>query len=342
MVDSIYIRRYSLIVSIPEERIKETVPSFFESIYGKPPTGGEILPFNVITPQEPTEEYFDYRIVSKNPIEIKDLQLQATILYEKDVKSSVPQQATITLYNLSEDTQEKIKEEQTVQLSAGYVQDDELPILFIGQIAKKTVEKRGVDTLTTLYCSDSYTVKKTFRYSEQFPTSNTYRQNLEKIFEIAALNGVPRGNTLPTDPNLERKSLKGWLIDGQFYEQINKLCDSIRYRSYTALGKLYIEPVEISTIVTETIKITENNIKGSLRSLANSSTNFSTEKDKLKGIGFSTFLDGRIVPEKRITIEGTDFEGTYTISSLKHILDFEGNKWDTVVECKRQPIGGTT
>ena len=105
MVDSIYRRKYSLVISTPEENPREGNPTFFSGVYGIAPIQETEDPFAVITSKDPTTASFDYRIVARDAIEITDLQLQATIAYEKDVKSSVPQQATITVFNLSDNTQ---------------------------------------------------------------------------------------------------------------------------------------------------------------------------------------------------------------------------------------------
>jgi hypothetical protein len=343
-----YKRKYSLSVAHPEQTIRTKTPSAVQGVYENPAGPVYIYPLKIDPALDSNPEYFDYVFTSNDAQVISELNMQANIVYEKDVISATPQQATITLYNVSKETDQHLKEEATVQLQAGYEKDgDDLPILFIGQISTKTTTKNGADIVTVLYCGDSYTLKKTFRHVETFPSSNTFRQNLERIFAIAASAGVPQGNLLPEDVavplradyNLDKKSLKGWIIDGKFFEQVAKLCNAINYRSYTAKGRLFIEPRSFVARDVDVVEVNANNIKENLSQLTNSSTNFTTEKEQLNGVSFSTYLNGDISPEKTVKLVGVgDLSGQYEISSLRHVLDLEGSKWDTVVECKRQII----
>ncbi len=64
-----------------------------------------------------------------------------------------PNLASISIYNLSQETQSKIQDEfELVTLKAGY--QDNLKTIFQGDIRNVTKARRGVDTITTVFAGD--------------------------------------------------------------------------------------------------------------------------------------------------------------------------------------------
>lgn len=336
-------RRYSLVIGKPAEIIKLTLPrtiinpTVIENSKSKPTVSGE----NVTV---------DYRVKPNRFIEIKELNMDAEIIYTVNNKSKGGNQnTTIKVYNLSEETKNRITKDSLVLLRAGYRQDfttneeisEDLPLVFCGTIMKvDTRRMNGGGFVTTLICGDNVIPKNNLRISQSWPPNTTKYTVLKDMLNIVKANGVPIAKTFDfgTDiPPLRGTYLSGYNVEGKLFEEISKVALSLGMLFYTALGKVYVQWKDDPKVF-GIVNITTDNLKRPIENSDDSEENVSAENESVKGITLLTFLNGNITPEKLIRVSNENDpskDGDYNITSIKHTLNFEGDAWDTEVECKR-------
>ena len=328
-MDTLFDRKYSLTIGRDLEIIQRTIPSLTIKPNGEEssvPVGSWVIPGEA--PTSDFAEYTDFLVDPGGSLVLNELRIKANVISTKAGKSD-KQQTTIEIYNLSISNQEFIRAEDTVILRAGYASDSNIPIIFVGNVVKKTVTKSGQDTITKLVCAAADVPKKNVRISKS-PTPDETSETIAKYFAlVAAKNGIPTGNVFVPVP---LPYPYGFPASGYLWPILEEFCDNTNLKSYLSLGKLYIEPID-STEFVDTVMITAENIKGTIRPEEDSAAKLSNTK--VKGIEFDTFLDGRIVLSKKININYGQFSGDYKIVSVEFKLDSEGSNWDTSVSAER-------
>lgn len=327
-MEDVFGRRYSLVIGRSSELVERTIPSSIIK-----PGGVESTP----SPEGagatlPDGSYTDFIVKPGGAITLTNLRIKANIVTTKEGKTN-KQPSTITILNLSDTNREGIQSEDIVLLRAGYDQDGDLsPLVFVGQVKSVSSEKKGPDTLTKLVCTSSEVPRKNVRISRTAVRGETSKDIAEYFAKIAADNGVPTGNVFVP---VEIPYPAGLPLAGQLFSLMEEFCDRNNLRSYITLGRLYIEPID-STPVTSRLDVDELNIKGSIRKEDDATSKTSTDPSKLSGILFSTFLNGDITLSTIVNIKFGDYRGEYDILSIKHVMDLEGPKWDTVVSARRR------
>ena len=77
------------------------------------------------------------------------LDLEFTVPFDDDME---PNEAEITVYNLSDNTIKQLKKDASISIDAGY--GDDTGVLFSGFISKIKTEYDGADKVTTIYAMD--------------------------------------------------------------------------------------------------------------------------------------------------------------------------------------------
>lgn len=338
----IFGRRYSLIIGRLSKSLTATVPRYLatpeiiKNSIGNPTASGDIVAF-------------DYRTEPDSFIKITDLSIKSDIVYTKaTTNKGGTQNNSIDLHNLSKDTKARIREDDLVFLKAGYDQDivdgdeESLPLVFVGQVNRVESGREGTGTnITRLVCGDNVIPKKTIKVSESWTPSTNLSTVVTDLLDIAAKNGIPTGKVFGMadqgTPLSERIYTYGYSVSGNLFDELQKICNSIDYIFYTSLGKIFIEPRgdRGSGEIYDFLILDTQSLKKPIEYLSDGSNPQGNESRS--GIKITTYLNGRVTPEKFITIEDVDkeFAGTYSIKSIKHILDFEGEVWDTVIDCAR-------
>ena len=284
-------------------------------------------------------------------------QMTADIDYTRKSKNGINGPAKITLSNLSEETLNQIKEEDTVYLEAGYINEvDNLPLLFLGDIEAISTIEKGTELITTIFCRDSRNTITNLRVSGVAPPNTTYGDAIQGLLTFLGNNGLPTGifhrdpienilqiNTVPnsiiSNLNLNGNPTARTLINGRNYEgnalkELQDLVAEVNYEMYISLGKIYVVPKRSlygSVVRRDTLTIEKRHLKAPVRSKKDSTGSSFKEKGKV-GVVINTSLDGRIKTDLLDIELNTDdgYAGTYDVVHVKHTLDYEGGKWDTI------------
>ena len=327
-MEDIFNRRYSLTIGRAQQLILQTVPGSIIRPGGiestpSPAGAGATLPDG---------SYQDFIIKPSGAITLTDLRITANIEYTKEGKTN-KQTTTIKIYNLSDDNREFIRAEDTVLLRAGYDRDgDTPPLVFVGQVKSVTTERKGTEVITKLLCVDGEVAKKNIRISRRPNRDETSRDIAEYFAAVAADNGIPTGNVFVP---VEIPYPSGLPMLGNLFTLMEEFCDRNNLQSYVSLGRLYIEPIDSSPVVSK-VNIEEINVKDSIQKEDDSSGKTSSTSNNRAGIKVTLFLNGNISLNTVVDILFGDYRGQYDITSINHVLDFEGKKWDTIVSCIRR------
>ena len=305
----------------------------------------------VITPLiDGSHDYLSIASVTEGTV-ITDLNMEAEIEYNREKTSSSNEKGKIKIYNLSKDSLENIESEGLVVLKAGYNQDPELPVIFVGQIISVVTTRSGADLITELVCKDSYIPLKDRRINISIaPKSLTYRDVFE-LFRVEAkrvgLASVFK-ETKNTDSSraLDAILINGYNIEGGLFSNLLDLCASTFYRAYISIGVLYIEPIntnddDVDDTLLDIIDLKADTIINSIEPLKDTASKGLQSTNEKSGIKVKTFLNGKFTTSVYLRVDKElDKAGLYKISSVKHSLKFEGTgaDWNTDIEAKT--VGG--
>lgn len=272
-----------------------------------------------------------------NAVRITDLQIKATINTTKRSGKSANDNVVIEVFNLDESTRSFFKEGNHVLLQAGYLKGNgaKLSNLFTGMIVTSTTTKEAEDTVTKITCSATTFVRNNIRVSGFATVRDTYETVIQKLLDILIDRGVPLGNYDKESEGagvLSKSLPNGFSFDGSIYETLARVCNDIDYRVYMSLGRVYVEP-KLNPALIDSVILTDNNIKGTIRNKSDTSGKTASDKENKSGLVVNTFLNGEINPSKLLRLNTTRFSGDYKITSVSHMLDYEGSQWDTTIEC---------
>ena len=226
-----------------------------------------------------------------------------------------------------------------------------LPLLFVGDIIKVDTEKDGQDTVTTILCTDSAYAFKNIRVSETYGRGVTYREVIEDLIDKASFYGVKKGNIfLPTSvvqkdaeaanagealstsaPVLLTGNIalridtimpSGYTAYGDLLSTLQEVCDSIGFRAYLCLGRLYVEPRR--TAATKPVLEVEN--EDDLFYIKKTSEDDSTlegEVPIISSIEVRMPLDARFTVATALRIKTGDYAGLREVSEVSFSLDYE-------------------
>lgn len=290
----------------------------------------------------------DWRTSSKNGVVIDDLQITASIKGNANTSSN-SNSSIIKIFNLSKQTRGVIeKKGNYVILRAGYAQDEELRIIFVGQVEEFETARQGSDLVTTLKCIDGQMPTNSVRISKKFSRDNTYGDVINYLVDTYERNGIARGDVVlggweypPTDytqlPVIKNNPfgyllVNGFSCTGFLHQVLDNICKQMGYVSYITNGKIFVHPKGYTSTV-EQYEFTSKQMK-SIRKSGSTTSNTSIS-DGLDGIKIITFLDGRLDIDKRVKILDGDHQGTYKIITKSHELDYKFGSWDSTITCTK-------
>lgn len=130
---------------------------------------------------------------SGGALEITDLQMSAKIQGSANASGGA-NTSTITVHNMASSTRELVEVVGNyIILKAGYAQDEELKVIFTGQVSSFETRREGADLITVFQCSDAYTPNNSVRVSKKFIKGNTWKDVIDYLVGAYQSNGVPLG-----------------------------------------------------------------------------------------------------------------------------------------------------
>lgn len=236
-----------------------------------------------------------------------------------------------------------------------------LPMLFIGDIIKVESEKDGQDMVTTILCADSAYSFKNIRVSETYPRGVTYRQVIEDLIDKASFFGVKKGviflptNALQTGAEATTGAVEtglgqassqingslilridtimpgGYVAYGNLMNKLQEVCDSIGFRAYLCLGRLYVEPRR-ATSTKPVLEVENENDLYYIKKVSEDDTAVEGEAPVISSIEVKMPLDARFSVATALRIKNGVYAGLREVTEVSFSLDYEGEDWDTIIK----------
>ena len=244
------------------------------------------------------------RITSEGvSIKSDDLDVEFDVNFDDDLE---PNEANITVYNLSANTISKLKYHNALTITAGFGNDT--GIVFTGFIDKVLTEYDGADKVTKIRCYDDISNKtlQELTYSANTTASYILRSLLNKTgLPIAVFK--PRRNWTYKD---EQK------VDGSLPENIKKYSEVCGVSTFVKNGKIYSRYIKEGDATHFTIS-EETGMIGSPSEYEEEIT-AEDYKDVVKGYEVEMLLQHRMSAGAICKIKSLITNGTYRVRSGSH------------------------
>lgn len=266
---------------------------------------------------------------------------------------SVPKFGEVTIYNLSNDMMETLKQGTRVVLEAGY-EDGNFGVIWNANIYH-FIERREniVDRVLTMHCMDGYEIfKDCFVYAHVTKDRNTILDQYKEVVKQTGIDAVETPAALSDSSN--KKSARAATIIGSPSNAINEISKSA---NGTIAGETKMSKI---AIVDGKVTITDPNSIGIGEELVISPETglIGTPSATQYGVIFRSLLDPRLLftdPLVQVKIERSEViaqpqrygqtvapvvpprDGRYKVISVNHIGDTRGTEWYSDCECVVNP-----
>lgn len=273
---------------------------------------------------------------------VSDVRIQATI--STTVNNSASPYTEIKLYNVSEEVKTKLKEPLAyISLSAGYALDvnqdetneeDELPMLFIGDVVESFSLKQGMDVVTVIKAKDSELAKSSAYISVLYNSGTHVRDILKdivnKYMPKVSIGDIRVGDDEDGTLTIPKKVLNFPFIGyGRVTDVLDELAKDFSLVTYIIGNKFYAHNKDYKQ-AREVVVVEPKNVIDNV--FPANSTNSPSVSGTRAGVRVKLFLDGRVDTSKHMKLEGFgEFDGDYKIVDVKHTLDSRGKDWFTHV-----------
>jgi len=155
--------------------------------------------------------------------------MEGSIPFDNDM---LPNESEIKIWNLSQDTINRIKRNMTLMVNAGYRGD--VGLILHGYISKVTTTREGPDRVTSIYVLDSEDLSKR-EIREKSYAAGTLASYILK--DMTKEIGLPVGQF---DLNMDVKYAEGYTAKGSAIEICAKVASDCGTSAYINKGKLYV------------------------------------------------------------------------------------------------------
>jgi len=284
-----------------------------------------IIDYSTYLPKESTTD-------QNNAFQFSDLQISFNI--SKD-DSAEPNQSTITLYNLSDDTvnylNSYLKEKVVVKLEAGYV-GEELKQLCLSIVDHIVDKQDGATRKTELSLADGTANTKEAITSRTYARGVPYSIIRKDLIKDLGLPQGPSSDWATTDKTLVSRSMTG-----NTHQLLKTLCDMKDSDYHIQDGKVSIIQKGKRLTAQSAYISPDTGLIGSPEPLGKDveSKNIigsSAKQVTPDGIKFKCQLDGGIFVGSTVYVKSKNYDGAYKVTKLTHNGDFYGGQWTTEVE----------
>ena len=237
----------------------------------------------------------------------KDLDIEFDVPYDADEE---PNEAEITIYNLSKDTINRLKFRQAFTLNAGY--EGDVGEVLRGRISSVKTGWNDADKETVIHVLDAS--DNSWITAEVAYKAGTKASKILK--DLTGRLNLPTSIHLPNDVAYK----DGYTVDGKLVDAIKEVAEDAGAKFYINRGKVYVQALDYGQEITFTVT-PENGLIGSPEPF---------EDDEVQGYKLKLLLQHRITTGSRIKVESNDVNGTYRVRKGSHYWNGD----DFLTECE--------
>lgn len=228
-------------------------------------------------------------------------------------------EATVTIYNLSDSTINKFKYDESITIKGGYKGDT--GVLFIGNIRRVTTKREGADKVTTILAFDCYNM------SQYELTNTTYTKNTKASYILKNLLSKTKLPIAAFNVKRDWTYKDETKVEGILGEQIKKYSDVCGISVYIHKGEIYAR--QLSEGDNLNFKVCSDTGMISVESFQEEKT-VEDYKDVINGFKIKMILQHRMKTAGIVNLQSKFYQGTYRIRSGKH--SYDGTSATTEIE----------
>ncbi len=270
----------------------------------------------------------DYELLIGDLAGIRITGLRLKFEITKDL-TGYPNLAKLEIFNLSKFTRDRIQDElENIILNAGY--ENNVKLLFKGQIRNVTHIKQGVDMITTIYAHDGAKDFDTAKTNITFKEGTTVKQIIESV--IDTFKDTVKGSIEGLD-NLGDK-LQGVSLSGSSKDILDQYAQENNFEWSINNGELNIiskdKTLDRTFLITASTGMigspTITEIGADVKSLLNPEY-IPNGKIKIESLTQNISLGDLNFRD----IKKTAGEGIYKIRKITHVGDTHGDEWSSAI-----------
>lgn len=273
-----------------------------------------------ITPVVPKGQFGFSAVIEtdKTILSSKEFDFEFDIPFDDD---TVPNEAEIKIYNLSQQTLNNFKKGNTLTITAGYGADT--GIVLNGKISAVKTKYSGVDKITTVYVLDNADyedldiVEQTF--TEGTTASYILKTLLEKLNLSIAVFEIQRDHRYDKDES----------VKGSVTEAIKKYADICGVSVYIHKLQIYCRPIWQGDNIHFTV-CAETGMIDSPEQFEEENTN-EEYKDSVTGYNIQMLFQHRMATAAIVDVASKNCNGSFRVSEGTH--SFDGLSATTEIKC---------
>lgn len=256
------------------------------------------------------------------------------IEFEVEKKETEAKTAIITIYNLSQQTREKIKKDDIVELKAGYKND--FGLIFYGKVTNVDIELKGADEAAIIECTDTTAELSKEIVVVSYPVGTDAAQVIRDICKYC---NIPIGRIDNTGFKFEKPhTFQG--TPAEIIEDVVRFCNGKLRQQQANLdpwmivaspdfGQEYVFTIEnnMAYFVKGSKIVYEAEVLESDTGLLEVTKVKNQDQDKFK---IRALLRWRIQVGKPVVIKSVKLSGEFNVSAYKHVC--KGEEYYTELE----------
>ena len=254
----------------------------------------------------------------KTILDSKEFDFEFDIPFDDD---TVPNEAEIKIYNLSQQTLNNFRKGNTLTITAGYGADT--GIVLNGKISAVKTKHSGVDKITTVYVLDNADYEDLDIVEQTFTSGTTASYILKTLLEKLNLN------IAVFEIQRDHKYDKDESVKGSITEAIKKYADICGVSVYIHKLQIYCRPIWQGDNIHFTV-CAETGMIDSPEPFEEENTN-EEYKDSVTGYKIQMLFQHRMATAAIVDVSSKDYNGTYRVCSGTH--SFDGVSATTEIKC---------
>lgn len=220
----------------------------------------------------------------------------------------VPNEADITVYNLSDNTIKQLKIGAALSIVAGY--QDDTGVLFSGFISKVKTERDGADKVTTIFAIDDIKehTLESMAFSAGAKASDILRALIEKT-------GIPVAVFKPRRDHVYKDAQT---VDGELMTRIKEYAEVCGISVYVSRGKIYARYIKEGDNLNFRLS-PETGMIGSPMSFTEE-VQAEDFTETIDGFEAEMLLQHRICAGAIVNLDSVNAKGVFRVCSGKHIF----------------------
>lgn len=282
-----------------------------------------------------------FKRLIKVDIPLANLEITGLRVNFKVEKSLVgyPNLANIKIYNLSENSRNKIEEKGlNIQLYAGY-EDVSTPLLFDGDIINVVHQKVGTDWISEIFCADGVTILSTATINKTLPAGMDTAGIYDEL--VGQMQGITKGATEGIQNCLsgKRSLLRELQMSGNIKDWLDKISKDCGFEYSVNDG--VIETTATGLPLSDVSPVIINQGSGMIGSPERTEIGINVTNLLLPELKLARTIKVESIAAK-INVGNLFFrkippirnEGVYRIDKLIHVGDTHSNTWETQIQAR--------